>query len=66
MLVLLPGMDGTGLLFEPLVTCFQSTAIQGKAVQGQSMSVQVLTLPTDGAQDYRTLTAKVSEQLPKE
>ncbi|WP_290612842.1 alpha/beta fold hydrolase [Arsukibacterium sp. UBA3155] len=65
-LVLLPGMDGTGLLFEPLVKYFQNGTAQEHAGQDHSLAIQVLPLPTDGAQDYRTLAANVVAQLPTE
>lgn len=53
-LVLLPGMDGTGLLFEPLLPHIHN------------IEVLVLPLPNNGAQDYKTLAAYVVERLPKE
>ncbi len=59
-------MDGTGQLFEALVKYFQSLSAQEQAVQGESLTVQVLPLPIAGAQDYRNLAAKVLQQLPSE
>ncbi|MDR6983694.1 alpha-beta hydrolase superfamily lysophospholipase [Rheinheimera pacifica] len=53
-LVLLPGMDGTGMLFDPLVA-----NIQG-------MEVVVLPLPTEGAQDYKALSQDILKRLPDE
>jgi len=53
-LVLLPGMDGTGDLFAPLV---QSLA--------DDMSVQVVRYPADRPADYDALTAYARTQLPK-
>ncbi|WP_413229042.1 alpha/beta fold hydrolase [Arsukibacterium sp.] len=64
--MLLPGMDGTGLLFEPLVKYFQNGTVQEHAGQDHSLAIQVMPLPTDGAQDYRTLAANVLAQLPTE
>lgn len=59
-------MDGTGLLFEPLVKYFHSGSAQEHACQDHSLAIQVMPLKADGAQDYRTLAAKVVTQLPKE
>ncbi|NLR73859.1 alpha/beta fold hydrolase [Leeia aquatica] len=52
-LVLLPGLDGSGLLFEPLLRAL-----------GGSLSVQVLAYPAQLAGDYDTLAAWVRTQLP--
>ena len=52
-LVLLPGMDGTGELFSPLL-------------QHIAVNTLVISLPQSGAQDYETLTAYVLSQLPDE
>lgn len=53
-LVLLPGMDGTGMLFGSLLA-----NIQGK-------EVIVLPLPNEGAQDYKSLSQYILKRLPKE
>lgn len=53
-LILLPGMDGTGHLFSPLL---------------QSLShfdCEIIALPTAGDQSYLRLSAYVQERLPKE
>jgi pimeloyl-ACP methyl ester carboxylesterase len=52
-LILLPGMDGTGDLFAPLVECLPT-----------HINAQVIPLPTCGAQDYETLADHVAAQLP--
>jgi pimeloyl-[acyl-carrier protein] methyl ester esterase len=54
-LVLLPGMDGTGLLFEPLL-----------AVLPPEISAQVVTYPTDTPLSYRELFTLVKAALPSE
>jgi pimeloyl-ACP methyl ester carboxylesterase len=51
-LVLLPGMDGTGKLFDPLL----------KHLHG--FNLQVVNLPQSGEQDYLSLTDYVKNQLP--
>ena len=53
-LVLLPGMDGTGELFYPLVSALPE------------LDCEVIRLPETGGQDYASLTAFVRERLPKE
>ena len=53
-LVLLPGMDGTGILFEALLS------------ELSNMDVLSLPLPKDGPQDYESLSAYVAKHLPKE
>lgn len=52
-LVLLPGMDGTGTLYEPLY----------KALNGKN-KLLVMTYPTDQARGYAELEALVQAQLP--
>lgn len=52
-LVLLPGMDGTGALFAPLVEALRS-----------SISVQVVRYPTHEVLDYTALTAIARAALP--
>lgn len=52
-LVLLPGLDGSGLLFEPLLRAL-----------GGSLPVRVLAYPAQLAGDYDTLAAWVRTQLP--
>lgn len=51
-LVLLPGMDGTGILFERLLANIHDT------------KVVVLPLPSDGPQDYTALSEYISRRLP--
>lgn len=52
-LVLLPGMDGTGELFAPLI-----------AAIGDEIEVQVIRYPTDRPLGYRELEAFTRERLP--
>lgn len=52
-LVMLPGMDGTGKLFAPILPRITCSAL-------------VIELPQNGAQDYDTLTDYVLSQLPDE
>lgn len=52
-LVLLPGMDGTGTLFEPL-----------RLALDLSLPVQVLDYPADQVLDYAALVQRVWQQLP--
>lgn len=52
-LVLLPGMDGTGTLFEPL-----------RLALDPSLPVQVLDYPADQVLDYAALVQRVWQQLP--
>lgn len=52
-IVLLPGMDGTGQLFEPFV-----------AALGGEFKVQVVQYPPVGALGYKELEAIASQQLP--
>lgn len=52
-LVLLPGMDGTGILFKQLLA-----NIQG-------IDVLVLSLPMEGSQDYQSLARKILKSLPE-
>ncbi len=51
-IVLLPGMDGTGTLFKPLLN------------QLTDHKCQVIALPKSGPQDYVTLTNHVKNALP--
>lgn len=51
-LVLLPGMDGTGVLFEPLLK------------QLGSLNIEVIRLPDEGPQDYLSLAEYVASRLP--
>lgn len=53
-LVLIPGMDGTGELFGPLLAALPE------------QDCQVLPLPATGPQDYTTLTQYVQSQIPTE
>ncbi|MGR4043516.1 alpha/beta fold hydrolase [Pseudomonas sp. 910_21] len=52
-LVLLPGMDGTGRLFDPLLQALPP-----------SVPVQVLRYPADQVLDYPALVERVGQQLP--
>ena len=51
-LVLLPGMDGIGELFSPLIP------------ELNSVDYIVIPFPQTGKQDYHTLTAFIREKLP--
>ncbi|WP_339670449.1 alpha/beta hydrolase [Dasania marina] len=51
--MLLPGMDGTGNLFDPLLD-----ALSG-------FDCEVIALPESGSQDYLSITKYVKEKLPK-
>jgi len=52
-LVLLPGMDGTGELFEAFLNHYTS-------------DVQVVSLPNEGKQNYARLADEIMKVLPKE
>ncbi|HRW05207.1 MAG TPA: alpha/beta hydrolase [Caldilineaceae bacterium] len=52
-LILLPGMDGTGLLFAPLLLALPST-----------LETQVIAYPADIANSYLQLADFVQQQLP--
>lgn len=54
-LVLLPGLDGTGILFGPLLRAL-----------GNEYRLQTISYPQDPRLGYRELTALVRSQLPKE
>ena len=54
-LVVLPGLDGTGLLTTPLLD----------ALTARGVPAQVLRYPQEGPQDYATLAARVRLQLPE-
>ncbi len=53
-IVLLPGMDGTGKLFAPLIPFLDKD------------STMIITYPTEGKQDYGTLVEYVKAKLPNE
>jgi hypothetical protein len=53
-LVLLPGMDGTGELFAPLLKHLSK------------FDVEIIAYPQVGGQDYQTLIDFVSGKLPNE
>lgn len=53
-LLLLPGMDGTGILFEPL-----------REHLGAEWDVEVIQYPSEGPQDYETLKRYAESQLPQ-
>ena len=53
-LVLIPGMDGTGELFAPLLA------------ELSNLECLVIPLPAAGAQDYATLVQKIHAELPTE
>ncbi|WP_036132126.1 alpha/beta fold hydrolase [Marinobacter nitratireducens] len=50
-LVLLPGMDGTGLLFEPLLP------------ELSDLGIEIISLPDQGPQDYAALAACIAPRL---
>lgn len=52
--VMLPGLDGTGLLSTRFV----------EAMQAQGLGVQVLPMPAQGPQDYATLAQALRARLP--
>lgn len=52
-IVLLPGMDGTGTLFEPFISAL-----------GGEFSVQIVRYPTTGALGYEELEAHARRSLP--
>jgi len=54
-LVLLPGLDGTGKLFAPLIEALPP-----------SIDVQVITYPLNNKQSYSELIEHVKQNLPKE
>ncbi len=54
-LILLPGLDGTGKLFAPLIEALPS-----------SIDVQVITYPLNKEQSYNELIEYVKQNLPKE
>lgn len=56
-LVLLPGMDGTGLLFKPILESLQNTLA--------GIDVLVLNLPNHCPQDYDYLSSFIAKQLPQ-
>ena len=53
-LVLLPGMDGTGGLFSPLLRALSE------------FDCEVISLPQTGDQDYSSITKQVRDKLPEE
>jgi pimeloyl-[acyl-carrier protein] methyl ester esterase len=53
-LILLPGLDGTGKLFSPLLKVLSK------------LDCEVIALPETGDQDYRTHTAWVRKRLPEQ
>lgn len=53
-LVLLPGMDGTGILFKDFINMIQA------------IDVVVIPLPQQGPQDYYHLAKHVAQTLPRE
>ena len=55
-LVLMPGMDGTGEMFEPLVHAIQGSAWKGK--------VHILRYPRNQPMNYAELTEFAAAQLP--
>lgn len=52
-LVLLPGMDGTGKLFAPLIDFLPG------------LDIEIIRLPEGGSQDYDSLTDWLAQQLPE-
>ena len=53
-LVLLPGMDGTGIMFEPL-----------RALLPDDYAIQLMSYPAQKKLSYQELTAYVERKLPK-
>jgi pimeloyl-[acyl-carrier protein] methyl ester esterase len=53
-LIMLPGMDGTGMLFEPL-----------RESLGSEWDVEVINYPSNGPQDYETLKRHAQSRLPQ-
>lgn len=53
-IVLLPGLDGTGNLFSPLIRSLSE------------FDCEVIALPETGSQDYHSMTKWVLERLPKD
>ncbi len=53
-LMLLPGLDGTGNLFSPILS------------ELPAFDYEVISLPETGDQDYRSLTAWVRKRLPQQ
>lgn len=53
-IILLPGLDGTGELFEELIPCLGDN------------QVHIIALPQEGEQTYKSLTSYVTKQLPRE
>lgn len=53
-IVLLPGLDGSGKLFEPILPFLDTD------------NTTVIPLPNSGAQDYETLKEYVKDKLPNE
>ena len=53
-IILLPGLDGTGELFEELIPCLGDNR------------VHIIALPQEGDQTYKSLTSYVTKQLPRE
>lgn len=54
-IVLLPGLDGTGVLFKPLIEALPNRA-----------DIQVISYPSKTKLSYKELTELVVSQLPKE
>lgn len=54
-LVLLPGLDGSGLLFSPLI-----------AALGTDVDCRILALPNDGEQTQTALAQRLLSQLPEQ
>lgn len=56
-LALLPGMDGTGHLFEPFVSALRQSSV---------VAIQVVTYPNDQSLDYPALESHARAGLPAE
>ncbi|MCU7801753.1 MAG: lysophospholipase [Candidatus Thiodiazotropha sp. (ex Lucinoma borealis)] len=52
-LVLLPGLDGTGLLFKEFISFYEGESI-------------VIALPIDSQQDYKSLANSIKNKLPQD
>lgn len=61
--VLLPGMDGTGLLLADLLPELLQHELRVKTLAAND--ILVLSLPMSGPQDYATLAEHIRPQLPK-
>ena len=54
-LILLPGMDGTGILFQPFLDIFP-----------EEIETQIITFPCNEKLSYQELISYVCDKLPKD